>query len=80
MNLDLVFRSGKYEGYTVGEVSYMDPSYIRWVKENRPEMLQPKGVRKATPQKPPQMSEEDVDMYNWNKGIRPASPEEAFEI
>jgi|SaaInl6LU_22_DNA_1037377.scaffolds.fasta_scaffold127320_1 hypothetical protein len=37
-------RSGKYEGYTVNEVNQIDPSYIEWVRENRPEMLKERKV------------------------------------
>lgn len=77
MDINHIFRSGKYQGYTVGEVSEVDYGYLMWVKENRPEMLR---SAKPKPQKitPPQMSEEDIETYNWNKNIRPASPEEAF--
>jgi len=35
----MVFRSGKYQGYTIEEVTRIAPWYIRWVKENRPEGL-----------------------------------------
>jgi hypothetical protein len=35
-------RSGKYKGYTVEEVIDIAPWYIRWVMENRPEMLSEK--------------------------------------
>ena len=52
------FRSGKYKDYTYQEVWEIDPGYMYWVQENRPEMLRtpkPKGV----PQKAPQMSEEE---------------------
>lgn len=72
-------RSGKYKGYEIEDVWEIDPGYMRWVQENRPEMLRSHGTpKKPVPQKAPQMSEEDVEMFNWNKNIRPATPEEAF--
>jgi hypothetical protein len=36
---DFVFRSGKYRNKTYEWVSKINPSYIDWVIENRPEML-----------------------------------------
>ena len=42
----MVFRSGKYQGYTVEEVTQIAPWYIRWVRENRPEMLRERPRRK----------------------------------
>lgn len=39
-------RSGKYKGYTVEEVIDIAPWYIRWVMENRPEMLKEKAPYK----------------------------------
>ena len=30
----MIFRSGKYQGYSVDEVRRMAPWYIRWVEEN----------------------------------------------
>jgi hypothetical protein len=70
----MVFRSGKYQGYTIEEVTRIAPWYIRWVKENRPEML-----RERTPKKKVvQVVEDEEVTYNYNKNIRPATPEEAF--
>jgi len=44
----MIFRSGKYQGYSVDEVRRMAPWYIRWVQENRPEMLRERTPRKKT--------------------------------
>ena len=33
------FRSGKYIGLTVEHVKTIAPWYVKWVSENRPEML-----------------------------------------
>ena len=70
----MVFRSGKYQGYTIEEVTRIAPWYIRWVKENRPEML-----RERTPKKKVvQVVEDEEVTSNQYKNIRPATPEEAF--
>jgi hypothetical protein len=70
----MVFRSGKYQGYTIEEVTRIAPWYIRWVKENRPEML-----RERTPKKKVvQVTEDEEVTSNRYKNIRPATPEEAF--
>jgi len=36
---NFVFRSGEHAGKTYCLVKKTNPSYIRWIKENRPEML-----------------------------------------
>lgn len=48
----MIFRSGKYQGYSVDEVRRMAPWYIRWVEENRPEMLRERTPRKVKVTKP----------------------------
>ena len=71
----MVFRSGKYQGYTIEEVTRIAPWYIRWVRENRPEML-----REHTPKKKKvvQVTEDEGVTSNQYKNIRPATLEEAF--
>jgi len=71
----MVFRSGKYKGYTITEVQRIAPWYIRWVQENRPEML-----REHTPKKKKvvQVTEDEGVTSNQYKNIRPATLEEAF--
>jgi len=39
IGLYMKFRSGKYAGLTIDHVRTIAPWYIKWVKENRPEML-----------------------------------------
>lgn len=34
-----VFRSGRYQGKTYDHVNKVNPSYIDWLLDNRPEML-----------------------------------------
>ena len=70
----MILRSGKYKGYTIQEVNRIAPWYIRWVQENRPEML-----REHTPKKKVVKVVEDEEVTtNLYKNIRPAPPEEAF--
>lgn len=35
----MIFRTGKHAGKSLEEVQKIEPGYIRWIKENRPEML-----------------------------------------
>ena len=35
----MILRSGKHKGKKWTDVQTYDPGYIRWVRENRPEML-----------------------------------------
>lgn len=48
----MIFRSGKHAGKTLQEVQEIDPSYIAWVKENRPEMLKERKVKEPAQPKP----------------------------
>ena len=77
LNPNFKFRSGKYAGWTLAEVFEMNPGYINWVYENKPQMLN--GAEIKTAPKPAPKPEEPEDVYyNYNKNIRPATPEEAF--
>jgi len=39
MNNQFILRSGKFSGKTIEFVQTQEPSYLNWIKENRPEML-----------------------------------------
>lgn len=54
MDYNMIMRSGKYAGYTIGEMAFKDPNYYRWIRENRPEML-----KNHKPSKPKQMASYD---------------------
>ena len=72
----MVLRSGKYQGYTVEEVMYSDPSYYNWIRINRPEMLR---ERKAKPKAQKiQISEEELEEKKAYKNIPPGSWKDAF--
>ena len=70
----MVFRSGKYQGYTIDEVRRIAPWYIRWVQENRPEMLRERTPRKKTTTK----VTEDEEVTRTPKVKHLASWNEAF--
>lgn len=75
LNPNFKFRSGKYAGWTIQEVFENNPGYLNWIYENKPQMLN--GAEIKTAPKPKAEEPEDV-YYNYNKNIRPATPEEAF--
>ena len=77
LNPNFKFRSGKYAGWTLAEVFEMNPGYINWVYENKPQMLNGAEIKIASKPTPKPEEPEDV-YYNYNKNIRPATPEEAF--
>jgi hypothetical protein len=70
----MIFRSGKYQGYSVDEVRRIAPWYIRWVEENRPEMLRERTPRKKTTTK----VTEDEEVTRTPKVKHLASWNEAF--
>lgn len=82
MDLNHVFRTGKYAGKTVNYVYSVDRRYFNWVLENRPEMLRShkkkqevkKQYNKPTYVDPPEVAE------NPRYIIKPASVDEAFDL
>jgi hypothetical protein len=69
MNQNLVFRTGKYKGKTVGEVLKIDINYVVWVKENRPEMLNDRTPKKEVTNETPEPVSKSIPTIN---------PEDAF--
>lgn len=82
MDKNTILRSGKYKGYSVREAWTKDPSYIRWVAENRPEMLKShSGSTKRTEIKKPYVYVDPPEVSDRDRGvIRPMSPNEAFDL
>ena len=80
----MIMRTGKYAGYTIGEMAFKDPSYYRWVKENRPEMLKshnskPKGMYgKPQAQKLKPIDPEVLEERRALTRVEPGSPSDAF--
>lgn len=66
------FRSGKYTGKTIEEIEIIEPGYIEWCKQNRPEMLRPTIKRFVPPAvhtpikriEPPEESEAKSSLEN----------------
>jgi hypothetical protein len=72
----MILRSGKYQGYTVDEVRFSDPSYYYWIKANRPEMLR---ERKAKPKAQKiEVSEEEIEERSAYKNIPLGGWKDAF--
>ena len=70
----MVFRFGKYKGYTLADVELNDPGYIRWARNNAPNLI-PK------PQKTPtkQLVDDEGDVYiKPYENIPLINPEDAF--
>lgn len=85
MDYNMVMRTGKYAGYTIGEMAFKDPSYYRWVKENRPEMLKSHGKPKSkgmngnpVPQKLKPIDPEKLEERRMMTKVEPGDPSDAF--
>lgn len=81
MNDNFIFRGGKHNGKTYGEVKKKDPGYIYWCEQNAPGMLKEKKAKiieprpsEPVPRKEPPPDDEvqesslkpNVDF--WNQG------------
>jgi hypothetical protein len=51
----MTFRFGKYKGYTVVDVELIDPGYIRWARQNAPNLIPKPPTKKVV--------DEDEDLY-----------------
>jgi len=77
----MILRSGKYKGKKWTDVQTYDPGYIRWVRENRPEMLK---SQKATVKKENYSYLDEVEDFRKLKNLQhtllrnPGKPEDAF--
>lgn len=81
LNPNFKFRSGKYAGWTIKEVFDISPGYLNWIYENKPQMLKGAEVQPAPPKKVvPEVADPEEVYYLYNKNIKPATPEEAFDI
>jgi len=59
----MIFRTGKHAGKTLEEVQRIEPSYINWIKENRPEMLKEKKQPTKSESGPKEVPEESEKKY-----------------
>ena len=67
----MIFRFGKYKGYTLVDVELNDPGYVRWARQNAPNLI-PKAPTK-------QLVDDEGDVYiKPYKDIPLINPEDAF--
>jgi uncharacterized protein (DUF3820 family) len=67
----MIFRFGKYKGYTLVDVELNDPGYVRWARQNAPNLI-PKAPIK-------QLVDDEGDVYiKPYKDIPLINPEDAF--
>ena len=67
----MTFRFGKYKGYTIAEVELLNPGYIRWARQNAPNLI-PKPPQK-------QVVDEEGDAYiQPYKDLPIIDPKDAF--
>ena len=67
----MTFRFGKYKGYTLVDVELIDPGYIRWARQNAPNLI-PKPSTK-------QLVDEAGDVYiKPYENIPLINPKDAF--
>jgi hypothetical protein len=67
----MTFRFGKYKGYTIADVELINPGYIRWARQNAPNLI-PKPPQK-------QVVDEDGDLYiQPYKDLPIIDPKDAF--
>ena len=52
----MTFKFGKYKGYTLVDVELIDPGYVRWARQNAPNLI-PKPPTKQ------QVVDEEGDEY-----------------
>lgn len=67
----MTFRYGKYKGYSLAEVEQLNPGYIRWARQNSPNLI-PKPPQKLV------VGEEDDAYIKPYKNIPTINPEDAF--
>lgn len=67
----MIFRFGKYKGYTLSDVEQIDPGYIRWARQNAPNLI-PKAPTKK-------LVDEEGDAYiQPYKDLPIINPSDAF--
>lgn len=67
----MIFRFGKYKGYSLVDVELIDPGYIRWARQNAPNLI-PKPTQK-------QVVDDEGDVYiKPYENIPLINPEDAF--
>jgi hypothetical protein len=78
----MIFQFGKYKGYKLSDVEIMDPGYIRWAKQNAPNLIPKRPVRSNEAKELRELDELE-DSYKLRTLrtlllINPGKPEDAF--
>ena len=67
----MTFRFGKYKGYSLVDVELIDPGYIRWARQNAPNLIPTAPTKKLV--------DEDGDLYiQPYKDLPIIDPKDAF--
>lgn len=78
----MIFKFGKYKGYKLIDVERMDPGYIRWAKQNAPNLIPKRPVRSNEAQELKEIDDlEDSIKLRTLRAIllrNPGTPEDAF--
>jgi uncharacterized protein (DUF3820 family) len=75
----MTFKFGKYKGYTLADVELNDPGYIRWARQNAPNL-----IPKSTPPKDEFGYLDEITDFRSLKDLQqtllrnPGKPEDAF--
>jgi hypothetical protein len=67
----MTFRFGKYKGYTLVDVELIDPGYIRWARQNAPNLIPKPPTKKV-------VDEEDDSYIIPYKDLPTIDPNDAF--
>jgi hypothetical protein len=78
----MVFKFGKYKGYKLTDVERIDPGYIRWAKQNAPNLIPKPPVRSNEAKELREIDDlEDTIKLRTLRAIllrNPGTPEDAF--
>ena len=79
----MVFQFGKYKGYKLADVERVEPGYIRWAKQNAPNLI-PKKPHAVSKEKQELGELDEINNYHSLRDLRyilqrnPGTPEDAF--
>ena len=79
----MIFNYGKYKGYKLIDVERIDPGYIRWAKQNAPNLI-PKTPHHKSKEKKELGELDEISDYHSIRDLRyilqrnPGKPEDAF--
>ena len=74
----MILRSGKYKGRKWTDVQCFDPGYIRWIRENRPEMLKSHSKPKESGELEEMKDNKSLKALRYQLLKNPGKLEDAF--